>query len=484
MWVKKICRLVMRITVSLNIKWRGDNTSPQNPDQPDNSKVDITQLWYDAFNSGSGSLVLDSGKVYEVNDIKSIPVNGKVSITSSGTERATLIVGKENYVPYLDEGQDSHLFTLKDGAEVIVKNVNVCMKPQSNKVQERYRINWFNSVQDANAKWTVLVKDCDTTVNGLNGGLGTGFVYGGNEQNHIAFINYVHSGPMLMELKNPYPGSVLYSMFKDVTTNYKDPSQYSSNSHLTKGIIGNDNVLNLTGEADATSLYSYFFNVDKGANRSFIAHIGRFTFMIDTVDAVIDRKNIQLRPAPIAGDKVLVKGGRMFFGKKEAHAGDSLKVNGVEYKLTRKLKTEWDEWTNNWYQGQYPMTAKSPALQYLGTIADGEYTIEQYQSSFNLKGSEQDLYLINKSDQNFITTESTQFGDGEILLSRPFHIAYNHTSISMYAENVTLDGYYRESTEGKGNSLGYNIINSTIEGQFTGEPKTDIEISERIKNLI
>lgn len=462
------------------------NESSQNEKRPE---IDITDLWYDTFKKGYGEILLDSGKIYSISTVKRQKIHGKVRVSTNG-EPAGLWIGKENYILFVDSGEDNVLFLLDDGAEVLIENVNPSMRAQSSDVQQRYSIDWFLSVQNPNANWVAILKDCDTTRLGKNGGFGSGILYGGIKENYIAFINYRHAGPMLMELKNPYPNGVLYAVLDNVKTDYSDPSDWVKRVHLTTGRISHlGQILSLTGGKNASVLFNYFFNIDKGANRTSLCHIGRFTFIIDTIDAVIDLKKIQLRPSPKKGDQVYIKDRRFFFSGKEPHAGDNLVINGVRYTIAEKLKTEWNEWTNEWGNGPHPQTARSPQCFMKETVnlSDGDYTLDEYSSSFDLFDTEQDIYLIFKDDMNFRTTLDTKFGDVDILLTRGgFHIVYNHDSVSMWARNVELQGYYRESTEGSGKCLGFNMVNCKgFENEFRPkEITTDKPMPERISRVL
>lgn len=517
MFLEKIFKLAMRIILNLNMKLSGGDTIISPPIEPpvditpppveppievipppSNEIIDITDLWYSTFSKGYGELILESGKTYSLNTVQRQRISGKVRIKTTGVEPAYLWVGKEMYILYVDSGEDTVLFELTDGAEVLIENIWPSLREQDRNVQQMYSVNWFTSVQDPNVKWTAIVKDCDTTYLGKNGGFGTGMLYGGIHHNYVSFINYKHCGPMIMELKNPWENGVMYVVMQNVTTDYTDPYEWSRRAHLTTGIIDDLNVLSLTGDVETTCLYNHFFINDKGANRSFIAHIDRFTFMIDTIDAEIDKTHLQLRPAPKAGEMVYVKGGRFFFKGREAHVLDSFVVNGKVYTIKEKLKTENDEWTNNFGSGTSPLTIKAPQniVNEIVTLSDGEYVIESYNSTFNLKNINSPIYLIYKDDLNFRTTATTPFGDWQVLQARGgAHIAYNHRQISIWAENVDLnsnmpegnnDPYYRESTNGLGISLGYNLVNCKgFDDEFNGAGiTTDKPMPERITNLI
>lgn len=505
----------MQILINLKLKWSGGElvttppvvteppivTEPIVP--PSSDVIDITNLWYSTFSKGYGELILESGKTYSLNTVKRININGVLRIKTTGAEPAYLWIGKTMYILYVDSGEDTVLFNLMDGADVHINNVWASLREQERNVQQMYSVNWFSSVQDANAKWRALVSNCDTTYLGKNGGLGTGMLYGGVNENYIGLVNYKHSGPMITELKNPWENGVLYLVMDNVKTDYTDPYEWSKRAHLTTGTIDNNNILSLTGDIETTCLYNHFFINDKGANRSFLAHIDRFTFMIDTIDAEIDRKHLRLRPSPKVGEKVLLKRDgngvpRFFFMGREAHVLDTFKILGQKFTIKEKLKTENDEWTNSFGSGTSPLTIKAPAnfVNETTTLANGEYVIEEYTSSFVIKNIDSPIYLIYKDDLNFRTTANTKFGDWQILEARGgAHMAYNHRQISIWAKDVDLnsgitddtkDPYYRESSVGLGKSLGYNLVNCIgFDDEFSEKTvTTDKPMPQRIKELL
>lgn len=493
----------MQILINLKIKWGANgsiitpivppvavNPIPEVPITPPTSDViDITKTWYDTFGKGYGTLILESGKTYTLNTVKKLEITGDVRIGTTGTDPAYLWVGKKLYILYINSGEDSVLFLLMDGANVVIDNVWPSLREQDRNVQQMYSVNWFNSVQDSNAKWTAIVKNCDSTFLGKNGGFGTGLLYGGIHENYVSLINCKHAGPMLMELKNPWENGVMYVVMENVSTDYTDPKAWAKREHLTTGKITLDNILNLTGDVEASCLYNHFFNVDTGSNRSTIAHIGRFTFMIDSIGAVIDMKNIQLRASPKAGEKVFVKRGRFFFKGREPHCSDTFVIQGKSYTIVEKNKTENDEWTNNFGSGTSPQTIKAPQcmVSEVVDLVDGEYVLESYNSSFNLYNQDQPVYLIYKDDFGFRTRPTTTFGFWEVLNARgASHIAYNHRNISIWAKDVELQGYYRESTQGLGKSLGYNLVNCIgFDDEFSDkEITTDKQMPERVKFLL
>ena len=491
--------MATKISISLNLKFNGEAITipPLSPlpvdidpvviTEPVGDFIDFTNTYYNSFKNGSGVLNLEAGKKYRVNTLKKVDMDGDIRINAIGSgARPLLVIGKENYIPYVDQGEDDALFNLINGT-FLSDGVDICLAPQ-NPYNTRYSPAFFTSKQDAKSKWTAIVKDCNTQAFGRNGGLGMGTIYGGEFQNHVAFINVNHGGANLMQVKNPYADSVLYATLQNVSTDYANPDDWQRRANLTTGILNSgDNTLSLTGNTPISCIYGHFFNTDIGANRSTIANIGRFTFILDTIGSVINDYKVQLRPAPKQGDTVTFKDGRAFFFGKEPQAGDSFIVDGKSFSIVRKLKTEWNEWTNEWGKGPYPKLRFSPQcwLENSFDQADGDYILSEYVSTFNLYDIDQPTYLIYKADFDFSTFPDSKFGASNIIDARPEHIAYNHDSISLWADNVHLEGYYRQTRNGAGYSLGYNMINcSGFNNEFNPpvEVTTNKPMPERITN--
>lgn len=234
----------------------------------------------------------------------------------------------------------------------------------------------------------------------------------------------------------------MYITTDRISVDYKDEDRWQDMAQLTTGLIqSSDNQLKLTGDKKISCIYNHFFNVDIGSNRSTILNIGRFTFIIDTIQAVIDDYNVALRPAPKAGDSVIVRKGRAFFVGREAQAGDIFRINGKDFFINKKHKSENDEWTNDFGKGNNEDIVFTPICftdEELPT--DRTYEIQKYISSFDLYDQDQPIYLIYKADMFAITTMDSIFGDWEILKSRKEHICYNHDTISLWAKDTKIEG--------------------------------------------
>ena len=421
-----------------------------------NGPIQFTKQFYEGV--AKGSIILESGKTYLVDYIKNTVINGRLTITTTGVERANLIIGKPNYLMYTNT-QSGNLFDLVNNSEVIINNVNFTQPPQI-KATQPFAPSIFTSTQDSNAKWTVIVKDCDTTIFGENGGFGLGFLYGGISGNYAALINFKHAGPGLMDAKNPYAASVMSITLDNVRADYKDPEKFGTNKLLLKGRVNSNNTFTITEGGQLEFLYNHYFITDTGSNMSFLVHIGRFTFMIDTINSVIDSYNCKLRPAPRTGENVVINKGRAFFVGKEPHAGDSFVINNVRYNIVQKNRTYVTDWTTWGDEFNKELAYQLECLTDIKLPIDGTYSIESYTSTFNLYDQIQPSYIIYKGNYDFRSYPTTKFGDGEIL-SGPVmgHQSYNHSTISLWARDAYLEGYYRQTNNGLGETLGFNMIN-------------------------
>jgi hypothetical protein len=398
------------------------------------------------------------------------------------------LIGPEKYETWKG-GHSGHLIDLLDGANVVICNVDVCLPPQI-KTSQPYAPALFKAPQSAAASWTVAVVNCDTTRMGKNGGWGLGFLYGGQNENHAALINYVHAGGGLMDGKNPYPKSVLAITMENVDTDFVEESDYGSTQQLCMGRI-DGNVFTITSPDVTTDIFMpnyQFAGNGFNANETFLIHINRFTFLWGGSEAIINSKQVRLRN-PVVGKQVFrVINGRAYFPHEvEPHAGQTFTVDGQINQLLTKDRTEGEEWVN-WIQhghkdriGQLVCTLASP-------LPDGVYTGTFDGVDLNLPP--QPVYLIAKQNFLFKTDLKTTFGWWQILQSNIVgHLCYNHSNISIWAKNVKLNGYYRQTDGGQGDAKWMNLVDCN---QFEPEFNPDIPITrdkdypmpERIVNLM
>lgn len=390
---------------------------------------------------------------HRIEKIKTTPINRELRIYSDNN--SILVTGIENYTK--DGSQDGHLFDLKDGARIFIDGVNICPPPQL-KTSQPWTPSLFKAPQDANAKWVVCVRNCDTTLNGRNPGFGLGFLYGGIRENLVILQNFKHCGPGLMDAKNPYSNSVLQVVMENVTTDFENEEDFGSAKILCKGLVKN-RVFTITSEDVTTEAFYSDYNFGaENSNFCFIIHIGRFTFLWEGKEANIDLKNIDLRPIP-SNETVFafVDQGRLFIPDTEAHAGQTFSYNGQTYTLVKKDRTDYPEWMA-W--GTDPKTRKNLQLAFeiSPSLPDGDYNV--FFNQFALDLPNQDAYLIYKGNSRFPTTVNTPFGnDHNVMLADiTGHLCYNHAQVSIWAKNTALNGYYRQSDDGKGINKGVNLI--------------------------
>lgn len=465
-----------------------DKQSVANEKAKESSKVSVeienfTQEFYDQVRNPDVREINIPEGTFRIDTIQSVNIERSLKIKSP-SNRSNILIGKEFYDPST-KSESEFLFFLKRG-DLLIENVNFC-QPQQIRSTQPWMPNLFRSEENDKAKWTAVVKNCDTTFFGRNGGMGLGRFYGSIEENHIAAINMKHVGVGYMEAKNPWKDCVLYVTLDNVKTDAIDQTEWGSGNFLTKGVIS-DNLLTLTGSTSFKSLYNVFFLEDKGSNRAFIAHIGRFTFLIDRVDALRSEKACVLRLAPKAGDRVKVKDGLVFFIGKEPQASDSFQIFGVNHTITMKNRTDATKWVT-WAGSKDHELAFQLGCKTDIPISDGEYYLDSYNSTFDLNGKEQDLYLVYKGNQDFRSYPNTEFGNGEIIFGDVVsHLCYNHDVISLWAKDTDMLGYYRQ-TQHEGKTLGYNMVNCKgFQDEFNPPvpvtSNSNLPMPERVLNVL
>jgi hypothetical protein len=412
----------------------------------------ITLKWYDDLSNSKVTGIVIDGLCY-IDHIKRIPINRKLTIT--GINNATLVFGVENYIS-LNGMQDGSLFMLGNGAEVLIENVNICQPSQIKSIQP-WMPTIFSSVQDPNAKWTAIVKDCDTTAMGRNGGFGLGLVYGGKHENHIAAINFKHVGNAFLEGKASIgnnEGTVLAVTLNNVKTDGGNEEEFAAYKFMVKGFI-KDDVFTITSDHETSVIYNHFFNTDHNDNYAHILHLGRFTFMLDD-NSVLNNKQFKLRPNADFDIRIRVLNGNVYTPGFESHAGDNFVYYNEYCETTEKWRDEHPIWSNN-FKPLDSDISYHPFLKIDKKLVDGYYDVS-WNSSFDQEGINQDACIIAKGNDSFRSYPNTKFGNWEILSGQIVgHNMYNHKEITLWAKDVKQSGYYRQ-TSGVGKSLGYNMV--------------------------
>lgn len=187
----------------------------------------------------------------------------------------------------------------------------------------------------------------------------------------------------------------------------------------------------------------------------------------------------------------------------ELQPGDKLKIEGVEYKIVLKergnnwhIDHEWRTVTSNenGINGQEAQYVYS-VLTLDKDLPDGidSFASEVIYSSaeYLLDGNWQTAVVVSKGNSQIDLQVTDKFKDTQVMhrQNAPYHLCYNHggeKGISLWMKDTKLNGFYRQSENGGGKSLGYNIVNSEVmKSEFSPlEPvTTDKPMPERIKQL-
>ena len=468
------------------------NPEPEQPNNPPSEVINFTDAYYKAIkDSKVEEIYLEEGKTYKVDYIeRHLLMNRKLKI-HSGEKRATLIFGVENYTPQIHKKQDGELFLLHDNSTLIIENVNIC-QPKQLKTVQYFNPRIFSSAQWATATWTAIIKNCDTTMMGNNGGFGIGFAYGSPDQNHLALINFKHYGTGLMDAKNPYQDGIMYVSLRDVDTYAYDDIDLSSVQFEHIGTL-KDNILTFDGSIfELSSGYNFTWR----DNTSYLMLYDRYTFFIDGYkdDTIISDNQIRLRPQAKGKTNVGVLSDKEIYSNEvEMHSGDQFEYRGEYYTIISKDRIKYPYFDERTTQAKKePKKSRALVYELNKPINTSDLFIDINYKSKKIKFKDAPITLVYRSNGGFKTTENTKYREPSMITGSGIgHLSYNHSDISMNAKNVKHRGFYRGSEKGKGISLIWNLVN--CEG-FKGSgnyfnpvlPVTseDIDLPERILNLI
>jgi hypothetical protein len=293
-------------------------------------------------------------------------------------------------------------------------------------------------------------------------GFGYGFMYSSEPGNYVIGKGIRHRGPGFMDFKANFGGG-LFAVFEDITTDFKDEESFASPRIKVTGILKN-NVFTITSGHTIYQIFTYDFGE---GNVAHLLHFGRFTFVINGKEAVINASQFRVRPYGKGIIKLRVRDAMSVYAKSiELHAGDELIFQGQSFKIIEKTRTYVTEWREGDEDVRYAICLKlDKALPQASGYLDFE--LKSIGEMLN-NGKEQESYLIYKGNYEFRTYPDTKFGDREVLSSDPVgHLSYNHKEITLWAKNFQHKGFYRQSLSRVGKSNGYTLIDcSGFEGQF------------------
>jgi hypothetical protein len=523
----------MQILINLNLKWNKGNVTvtpiPSEPIIPPievlspveptdvQEVIEFTDEFYRLVRDPLvNDIKLDEGKIYIVNRIRVTNLRQRKLRIHSDSKRATIIFGVENYTPILHGPQDGFLFMMQHDSELIIDNVNIC-QPKQLKTVQYFNPRILNSLAQSSVKFTAVIRNCDTTVMGNNGGFGIGFVYGHTEENHVALINFKHYGVGLMDAKNPYTNGITYVTMRDVDAYAREDANLSKTDFEHTATL-KDGILTFDG-----SVYQFTsgYNWNWKDNDSYIVLHDRYTFFIDGFksETVVSDNQFRIRPQANGLTKLGIWDKRTVYSNEvEMHAGDKFIYNNIEYTILSKDRHQY-EWFDSRTTHCIAVPERERGLRYvvdkdiqlpqnyknygrawvverngvvvrdnfdnvvnhyilLNRITDtninrediflkalGDSYIVYNQITVDYRGTqinftESPITLLYKANSNFNTTINTKYRESPIMFGRGIgHLSYNHSDISMDAINVKHLGFYRGSEKGNGKSIIWNLYN-------------------------
>jgi hypothetical protein len=455
-----------------------------------NGQSDKGYVFFDnslAFRSAVNSARLSPRKTLELQDDKTyvIPEYSKIGLDSDffvfSRNGANLKIGLEDYFQWSDnkrKKQDDSLFDF-GGKSVKIGFFNVNFLPPHRRVKaaQLFYTNLFASSPRKEQEAQIAVINMDTTkeVNGRDSrynqlGFGYGFLYSSEPGNYVIGKNIRHRGPGFMDFKANFGGG-LTAVFENIQTDFKDEESFASPRVKVKGRLEN-NLFTITSGHTIYQIFTYDFGV---ANVCHLLHLGRYTFVIDGKNSVINATQFRVRPYAEGRVRLKIRDAQSVYSKKvELHSGDRLIHKGTVYTVLEKNRTYVTEWLQGDADTAYAMCLK---LDKMLPVSSGflEFDVQSVGRSLN-DGKEQDAYLIYKANYDFRTYVDTKFANGEVLSSDPVgHLSYNHKEITLWAKNFRHLGFYRQSLSRVGKSQGYTLIN--CEG-FGGQFNPDLEVKK------
>ena len=441
----------------------------EKPEPPVNVKPPVIEVGMEVIDIsenfvGRNEIKLESGKHYKGGLIRSQMLHGRnVKIYSdSPVNRPILEFGVKNYTPLKHGKQDSELFILHDNSTLVINNVDLCQDKQVNTV-DTFNPRIFNSAQVPTATWTSVIRNCDTTRLGKNGGFGVGGkqgIYGGIKENHLGLINFKHFGTGLMDAKNPYKDAVLYVTLRGVDCYAREDAKLNQTDFQHIGSL-KDNVLTFDGSVySLTSGYNWTW-MD---NDSYIVLYDRYTFFLDgyASDTVVSDNQFRVRPQAKGKCTVgVLSANEIYSDVIEMHAGDEFSYQGQIYTIISKDRISYPLFDDRTTEAKRePLKSRALVYKLDKYLPETVSMIEIDYLSLQIIFTNKPITLLYNGNGGFKTTELTKYRQADMLNSRGIgHLSYNHSDISMDARNVKHLGFYRGSERGNGKSIIWNLDN-------------------------
>jgi len=437
------------------------------------------------------TLELQSGKTYVIPEYETTDLRTDFYMISQAG--SNLKIGLEDYFSWADKKEKKQAGALFDfggnSVQIGFKNVNFIPPHRRVKAAQLFFASLFKSSPNKEQQFKVTVLNMDTTqeVTGKDSrynqvGFGFGFMYSSELGNYVVGKGIRHRGPGFMDFKANFGGG-LYAVFENVIADFRNEESFASPRIKVKGKLEN-NLFTITSGHTIYQIFTYDFGA---GNVAHLLHFGRYTFMIDGKDAVINATQFKVRPFAKETVSLRVKNDKSVYAKKnEIHAGDTLIHQGQSYQVIEKTRTYVTEWMQGETDVRYAMELK---LDRSLPVSTGfmDFEVRSVGESLN-SGQEVEAYLIYKANYEFRTYPDTKFGNHEVLSSDPVgHLSYNHKEITLWAKNFKHLGFYRQSLSHVGKSNGYTLIFCEgFDGQFSPDEavKNSGEMPTEAKRLI
>lgn len=416
------------------------------PTQPTEKKITIED--WSGFIHGKTLIELKDGFTYLVPNYQTQKITNDLNITCNG--KATIIFGKDYYNQWKDGSEERFIFDLGVwNNKISIENVDIYTGKTETEVQPFWRTLFWNR-NAPNQTGSITLKNSNTN-------LELGLLYSGSQYEYLTVKaeNVNFEGVWWQSLKAPNGGGLL-SIMRNCNLKQIDPiTHFEAELSFNQGLV-NSNISFWRIENEANQV----------GNSCNIVYLDNMTFLL--------KKNgnkdfsHEIRTIAEEGKSYKVQTSLTEFGsgiisnEVELQAGDIISCNGIDYVINRKDRVDGVAFEKSDYAMEY---------NFNHSIQEKEIviTIKKSHGQPLLDGIKRKGYIIFKYNQNFITWSDKEPNLKALLLSNPFGVlSYNHKEITADWENVTHDGFYRQSSSGVGFSNGYRLVNCTgFKDQFS-----------------
>lgn len=439
---------ITNLSFDIEIEPIGEIPPIDPPVIPPNEQTLTDAEWQSIVQSGTVQLSPDT---YRIPNYSEGRLTKDLDLDLNGS---TLIFGKDYFNQWRETGEAKNIFNLgKWNNTITIRNGKIDTGKLIDQVEPWYRRIFTNS-SEAGQIGTINLINIETT-------LDRGLLYSGSQSDYLTFNeqNLKFEGIMGVELKSNNGGGLLHRM-KDVELKQVDPITFFQakvnffDGYVTSNVSFDviENMFNGFGNsANILYLDDMTFYLPKGLNDNPYQHA--------------------IRKIPKSGDVIPMEWTGVYLrsNQYELQIFDSFVFNGVTYRVDVKDRVVGTSFEASGYSNEYALDMTIPIQAQ--TI---QIRVLQSMGANILDGIARSAYMIFKYNKHYQTNVDIDHGLEYMLASNPFGVlSYNHKEITADWENVTHEGYYRQSSSGVGYSNGYRMVNCT---GFGDEFNPDVEI--------